>query len=380
VSRRARRWRAGLVLTLALATATGLAQERAAAPGAPEAEGLSPAKLEALETAIEAYRSEHGIPGLSLAIALDGKLVLANGYGLADLENRVPARDTTVYRLASLSKPITATAVMQLAERGDLDIDLPIQKYVPDFPIKAWRLTTRQLLSHMGGVRHYRGDEFESTRHYRSLRHSLEIFRADPLLFPPGRRFLYTSYGYTLLGCAVEKASGLAFDAYLRERVFSPAGMEGTRVDDVLDLIPNRAHGYRRTAGGELKNSSQVDTSSKVPGGGLCGTAPDIARFVMALQAGVLVRHDTLQEMLTARSTADGKSVGYGYGFNVSEQDGVREAWHSGGQPRVSNFVYFQPERRLVIALLSNLEEVPRRLDLARQLAGILRSAEPAGP
>ncbi len=363
---------AGFVLAVVHASA----QERAPA----DAERLSPRKTEQVELAVQSFLAQHGIPGLSLALAVDGRIVLWTGYGMADVENQVPARDATVYRFASLSKPITATAVMQLAERGDLDIDAPIQKYVPAYPTKSWRLTARHLLSHLGGVRHYRNDEMLSTRHYASLQQSLEIFRTDPLLFPPGRRFLYTSFGYTLLGCAVEKASGLAFGAYLHERVFRPAGMDTARVDDAYDLVPNRARGDRRHAGGELRNSPLADTSSKIPGGGLCGTAADVARFALALQAGVLVRHDTLQEMLTPRATADGKSVGYGYGFNLSEQDGVREAWHSGGQPAVSTFLYLQPERRVVVAFLTNLEEVPRRLELARQLAGIARAPEPAGP
>jgi CubicO group peptidase (beta-lactamase class C family) len=301
------------------------------------------------------------------------ELVWSAAFGEADLENDVPVRTDTMFRLASVSKPITATAVLQLSERGRLDLDAPIQRYVPGFSEKAWPVTARLLLAHLGGVRHYREGEFGSTRRYASASDALHIFSDDPLAHEPGTRFLYTSYGYNLLGSAVEGASGQSFMDYVRANVFEPAGMFTARDDDSQALIPRRAQGYAKNAFGELRNSGLADTSNKVPGGGLCATVEDVARFSMALQGGVLLSRDGVARMMTRQRTRDGKPVGYGLGFFLTERDGIKEAWHTGGQQRVSNVLYLQPDRRIAVVLLTNLEGIgPQLTDLAREIAAVV--------
>jgi len=342
------------------------------------ARAIPPQKLEAIETAVSRTMSQTGVPGISLAVATAGEVRMANGYGLADVENNVPAKASTVYRLASLSKPITAVAVLQLVEKGLLDLDAPIQRYCPAFPEKPWSVSARQLLAHLGGIRHYAESEPVNTRRFTSLTDGLALFKDDPLAVEPGTRYLYSTYGYNLLGCAAEGASGRPFAEYLRERVFGPSGMERTRPDDVRALIPNRAQGYVREASGELTNSALADMSHKVPGGGLVGTAPDLARFAAALAGGSLLSQDTLALMLTRQATRDGKPTGYGLGWSLGERRRRREAWHTGGQERVSNVLYWQPDTGLVVALLSNLEGVQSDLvDLARRVAEIVQPDVP---
>src|SRR5262249_35383742 len=192
--------------------------------------GLGADKHERIEKAISAQMSRLGIPGLSVAVVVDHKLQWSNGYGLADVENFVPAKAMTAYRLGSISKPITAAAVMQLVERGKLDLDAPIQKYCPAVPKKPWPGTVRELLGHLSGVRPYKGEEFASTRHYNGVLEGLEMFKDDPLLFEPGTKYSYTTHGYAVLGCAVEGASGIRFEEYVRDNVFKPAGMDRIRV------------------------------------------------------------------------------------------------------------------------------------------------------
>ncbi len=360
-----RRGRPARLLALVL-----LAAARLHAQPAP---GLAPAKIDAVEAAISAEMSRREIPGLSAAVVLERELKWTNGYGLADLENGVPAKAETVYRLGSVSKPITATAVLQLVQRGLVDLDAPVQKYVPGFPRKPWPITTRQLLAHLGGIRHYAEGEFQSTRHYESLTGALAIFKDDPPVHEPGTRYLYSTYGYNLLGCVVEGASGKSFLAHLSENVFAPAGMERIRADDLSALVPNRAQGYFRTAGGEIRNSGLADTSNKIPGGGLIATAPDVARFALALEAGILLRRETLELMLTRQRTRDGQPTECGLGWRLGEHNGRREAWHTGGQQRVSTILYTQPDQGLAVVLLCNLESVgPALLDLARRLSDIL--------
>ncbi|HVG19313.1 MAG TPA: serine hydrolase domain-containing protein [Blastocatellia bacterium] len=343
----------------------------ASIPAAQTTSQLPADKIEKIERAISAEMSRQNIPALSVAIVADRKLRWSNGYGLADLENYIPAKSATVYRLGSISKTITAIAVMQLAERGRLDLDAPVQKYCPAFPQKQWPTTARQLLGHLAGVRHYKSEaEFLSTRHYNSVVEGLDMFKDDPLLHEPGTKYSYTTHGYSILGCAVEGASGMKFADYVRENVFKPAGMDTMRVDDVFEIIPNRAQGYFKNQGGQLRNSTLADTSYKIPGGGFCSTVIDLARFAIAVQEGALVKQQTLDQMWTRQKTRDGKETSYGLGWGLSDRSGLKEVQHGGAQQRVTTNLYMIPEKGLAVVLMANVEGASLNA-LSRQIADI---------
>src|ERR1044072_756497 len=243
---------------------------------AQQAPALPAEKVKQIEALVAAEMAKQKIPGLTVAVASDRQVRWSAGFGMQDLENKVAARPVTVYRLGSISKPITAVAVMQLFERGRLDLDAPVQKYCPAFPEKTWPVTIRQVLGHLSGIRHYKSDEeFNSTRFYASVTEGLNMFKDDPLLSEPGTKYNYTTHGYSVLGCVVEGASGQKFADFVAENVFKPAAMERIRVDSVADIIPNRAQGYRITDKGVLMNSPLADNSYKVPGGGFVSTAED---------------------------------------------------------------------------------------------------------
>lgn len=344
---------------------------------------LPDAQVKAIEAAVAEMQSLTRVPGLSVAIALDGDLRYAKGFGVADVENDVPVTPDTVFRLASISKPITAIAALQLAESGRLDLDADVRRYVPSFPRKPWTVTTRLLLAHLGGIRHYQDGEFgldpvdgrpfgEGTRRFATLLEGLDVFKDDPLIAEPGTRFNYTTHGYTLVGCVIEAASGERFLPYLKRRIFDPAGMTGARDDDGEALIPRRALGYRMTAAGAIRNSELADTSYKIPGGGLVATAPDLARLGVALLDGKLLRPETRAAAFTRQSTKLGRAIGYGLGWNVADRNGRREISHTGGQPRVATVLYMRPEQRIVVAILTNLEGAGPST-LARRLSDIVR-------
>lgn len=338
------------------------------------AQTLPADKVEKIEKEITAVMSQQNIPGLSVAVVTERKLRWSNGYGLADLENYVPAKAATVYRLGSISKTITAVAVMQLAEQGKLNLDAPIQTYCPAFPAKQWPVTARQLLGHLAGVRHYKSEaEFDSTRHFNSVAEGLEMFKDDPLLFEPGTKYAYTTHGFTVLGCAVEGASGMKFSDYVRARIFVPAGMSRMRVDEVAEIIPNRAQGYIKASDGSLRNSALSDTSYKIPGGGFCSTAEDLARFAIAVQTGALVKAETLAQMWTRQKTRDGNETTYGLGWQLGGHNGLKDVSHGGAQQRVSTYLYMIPEKGLAVVVMANLENVGGSLNkLTRQIADIL--------
>jgi CubicO group peptidase (beta-lactamase class C family) len=337
-----------------------------------QASSLSAEKVRQIEALINAEMARQKIPGMSVAVVVGGQLRWSGGYGLSDVENNVPAKASTVYRLASVSKPLTATAVMQLVERGKIDLDAPVQKYCAAFPEKQWPVTTRQVLGHLSGIRHYKSDEeFNSTRHYESITDALSMFKDDPLLHEPGAKYTYTTFGYSVLGCEVEGASGRKFADYVRENIFLPAGMDTIRVDSVAEIIPNRAQGYRRTEKGELLNSPLADNSYKVPGGGFVSTVEDLARFAVAVQSNKLLRRETLEQMFTRQKTNDGKETGYGLGWGVNTRSGQRIIGHSGAQQRVSTFLHMQPDQGLAVVLMADIEDV-RLGDLALQIGDIL--------
>jgi CubicO group peptidase (beta-lactamase class C family) len=339
---------------------------------------LPVARVEAIEVVVANEIARLGIPGLSVAIAHEGGLLFANGYGFADIENFVSAKADTVYRLASISKTITAVVILQLAEQGRLDLDDRVRQHCPAFPEKRWPVTVRQLLGHQGGIRHYRDGERPMTRRFESIEEALDLFKDDPLEFEPDTGILYSTYGYTLLGCAVEGATGRLFAEVVREAVFRPAGMTRTQADDVRLLIPNRARGYTRDGQGTLVNSALADMSYKVPGGGLAGTAPDVARFGLALVSGALLAPDSWEAMRTLQRTRGGRARGQGLGLVLEEHEGRLEVWKDGGQAGVSTLLYLGDGQGPVVAVMANHEGIGEPLlSLARRVAQLV-VADPA--
>lgn len=344
---------------------------------------LTSSQAKAVDALITSYISEHHVPGMSVAVVQQGHAVMTQGYGLADVENNVQASADTVYRIASLSKSITASAVMKLVQTRKIDLDTSIQKYCPAFPQKPWPITTRELLSHQSGIRDYRNDEETiNTRHYTSINQALTQFANDPLDFEPETKMHYTSYGYIVRGCVIEGASGTTYDRYMHDAVFGSAQMPATRLDDVFAIIPHRARGYELSSTGELQNAVFVDVSNKPPGSGINSTARDMGNFLTALYSAKLVSRSTLEQMLTPAKTRDGKATIYGLGFflggPISSYKGLKEAGHGGDQQGFSSILYLLPERQFGVVILSNFEAPNISLDfigLSRKIYDIV-----AGP
>ncbi len=280
-------------------------------------EVFSPSVAHDIDKKIQDFVQQRHVVGLSAAIANSSGNVWISHYGTSDIENGVAVEEKTVFRIPSIAKVITATATMQLAEGHKLDLDAPIQKYCPAFPEKQWPITARQLLAHTSGVRHYKNvEEVRSATHYHTVQESLDFFKAHPLEVKPDIRFGYTTFGYSVLGCAIEGAAGTDFERYLRDHIFSPAGMSDTQVDDVQRIVHRRARGYRLLDDGTLANAWPVDTSNKIPGGGLVSTAADLVKFAVAFRADKLVASSTRAVMWSLQPIANGQTpMGLGWGL-----------------------------------------------------------------
>lgn len=320
---------------------------------------LTPEKIRQLEQVITAKMTALSIPGMTAAIGIGRDVKWTAAYGMADLENLVPMKTTTVLRLASISKPITAVAAMQLVESGRMSFDAEVQRYVPSFPMKPWPLRIRHLMTHQGGIRHYQGEEQGLTRYYGSnVLKSLEIFDRDPLLFEPGTKTSYTTYGFNLLGAAVEAAAGMSFTDYVREKIWKPARMNTIDVDDTYRMIPGRSRGYRLNPDKLLTNCGLADTSNKIPGGGLISRAEDLVKFAMAVNNGILLRKDTVAFMFAQQKYKDGTMSGRGLGWALELMADVPGVGHTGGQQGVTTHLVLFPAQGLSIALMANLEAV----------------------
>ena len=300
------------------------------------------------------------IPGVQVAVAIDGTLVWSEGFGYADAARKRPVTRATQFRIGSVSKPLTAAAVVLLYEQGKLDLDAPIQRYVPTFPDKGYPISTRQLAGHLAGIRHYKDREFFLNRHFATVRDGLAIFQDDSLLVPPGTRFSYSSYGWNLVSAVVEGAAGEDFLPYISARVFRPLGLTHTAPDRADSVLPDRTQFYDADSTGVYRLAPPVDNSYKWAGGGFVSTAEDLVKFGSALLAPGFLRRETLDLLFTSQRTSAGEETGYGIGWFV-RTDSLGHHWAFHGGSAVGGTAVFGLDRdsHVVVALLTNLSAAP---------------------
>jgi CubicO group peptidase (beta-lactamase class C family) len=370
------------------------------APLAVHAEGLSANQIREISEVAMAALKTNQLPGLSIAISKNGQ-VWSAGFGKADLEQDVPVTAQSMFRTASVAKWFTAAAAMRLVDDGMLDLDAPIQQYCAAFPDKQWPISSRQLLTHMAGVRHNHGDNGEKRDtdaerealeqliqrersgqyvRYTDVIKPLDAFKDDPLIFRPGTRVQYSSQGYRLLGCVLEGAAKTPYRKLMRDLVFTPAGMKTVTEDDALALVPHRVAGYSKAPDDASVRAAFRDVSENLPAGGWLSTAEDLVRFAAAFQSGKLVTPATRDEMLERPKLLDGTPAPnpfgspnyyYGMGIMVGPVDG-RLAWfHTGGQSGASTLLYWFPDSKIAVALMTNRDGSAIREPLARKLEEI---------
>ena len=307
-----------------------------------------------------------GAPGLAIAVAVRGRIVWSEVCGYADRRARIPVSAATQFRVGSVSKTLTAVAAARLFQEGNLDLDAPIQRYVPAFPEKAHPITGRGLLAHTAGIRHYQGNEALSNSHYDSVTDALRIFADDPLLFRPGTQYSYSSYGFNLVGAAIEAISEEPFAAAVREHVLDPLAMKRTMLDDGRRR-PGWAATYEVTAGRRAVRAPRVDLSNRWPSGGFRSSAEDLARFGSRLGDVNFLRKTTQDEFFSEQTLADGNGTHYGLGFEVGTAPFGRVIGHTGNVVGGTAFLLAQPDAGVAIAMATNIGYVtaPRAPDLS---------------
>ena len=319
---------------------------------------------------------EPKVPGLSVAVAVDGKVVWSEGFGCADLVAKSPVTPATRFRIGSVSKPLTAAGLALLVERGQMDMDAPVQKYIPDFPHTNPPITIRMLAGHLSGIRSYRGSEAVSSQPFPNLSAGLKIFENDPLETTPGTKFSYASYNWNVIGVAMEVASRQNFLDYMQASVFQPLGMTNTRPDLAGVVDPQRTQFYETDAAGKFIPAPKVDLSYAWPSGGFLSTAEDLARFGSALLQPGLLKPESRRLLFTSQKTSDGKRTHYGVGWYVG-----KIAFHGGDSVGGSSILLLDPSARIVVAILTNRGHLAfghanGRIKLAKLVDGLVFNRE----
>ncbi len=311
-------------------------------------------KIKAFEEFVRKQIEIDRVPGLSIGFMKDD-FVWTKGFGYADLENKTPATEKSAYRLASVTKPMTAVAILQLAEKGKINLDAEVQTYIPYFPKKKWPISVRLLLGHLAGISHYKNREELHIKEHKDTREAIAIFENFDLVAEPGKKYSYSSYGYNLLGAVIEGAAKQSYGDYMRQHLWEPLGMSDTCMDDPNELIPNRVRGYR-LINGELKHSEFIDISSRFAAGGTRSTVIDLLKFVKGLSTKKALSQESIDEMFTSMATTDGRLIDYGMGWAVSPINGHFLVTHSGGQAETRTRLFYLPSENFAIAVGCNFE------------------------
>jgi D-alanyl-D-alanine carboxypeptidase len=304
------------------------------------------------EDFVNGYLKKKQIPGCAVMVRHNGKVVLSEGYGSANLEHGVRVTPQTVFQSGSMGKQFTAMAVMMLVEEGKLSLDDRLSKHL-SVPAKWSPITVRHLLTHTSGLGDY-PEDFSLQKNY-TEDELLKMIAAQPLGFAPGEKWNYSNLGYVTLGILIHKVTGAFYGEFLQERIFGPLGMKNTRVINEPDIIPNRAAGYE-LKDGVLKNQEWVaPTVNMTADGSLYFTAEDIAKWDEALEAKKLLRPAGFEQMWTPVQLNDGSTAPYGFGWGIHKTDSGRRILEHGGEWQgFASYITRYPDDRLTVAILCN--------------------------
>jgi CubicO group peptidase (beta-lactamase class C family) len=329
---------------------------------------------------VRAALAEQNIPGLSAAVGVRGELVWAEGFGWADLDRRVPVSPETRFRIGTASTALTSAAVGLLLEEGRLALDSEIQNYVPEFPVKPWPVTLRQAMAHVAGLRDDGGDEGPLlSMHCERPAEGLRAFAGAALLFEPGTRYRYSSYGWILVSAAIEAAADEPFFSFMRTQVFDPLGMDATQADSAFEPLPERATSYFPRFAADprygLHLMRPIDHSCYAGAAAFLSTPSDLVRFGMGLAGGRLLRPATVALLQTRQRLASGEDTDHGLGWDVETAvlagERVRMAGRVGevlGGPAAALLTF--PDRGLVVSVASNISYA----DVAAVASGLARA------
>jgi D-alanyl-D-alanine carboxypeptidase len=293
--------------------------------------------------------------GGAVIVVQDGKTLLRKGYGMADLELGVSVKPEMVFRIGSMGKQFTAVAILQLVKDGKVKLDEPLSKYVPDFPGAA-AITVEQLLTHTSGIRSYNDvpSALVGIREDKTPMQLVEGIRNETPAFAPGESWMYSNSGYLFLGIIIEQASGMKYADYMQTKLFSPLGLKNTFVEDETRIVAGRVRGYAIGPDSVMRNAGYMNMTFPYAAGSIETNVDDLARWNELLVAGKVIDKALLDRAWTESRTKDGTPTGYGYGWYVSDEDGVHFVEHGGAITGFRSNGVLVPEKKLFVGILRN--------------------------
>ncbi|MBT5074766.1 MAG: beta-lactamase family protein [Kordiimonadaceae bacterium] len=321
-----------------------------------EAAGLmDPLEAKLDQIFMDAYPADR--PGASVLVSKGDKIILKKGYGLADAEHGMAIEPHMTFRLGSLTKQFTAVAILMLEQEGLLKVTDNINVHLPDYPTYGEVITIEQLLSHRSGIFNYTNIPgfFENSIHSdMSMDELIGVFKDFPLDFKPGSKWNYSNSGFVLLGAIIEKLSTQTYAEFVNERIFTPLEMRSSHYGSNINIIPNRARGYRLTEDG-FTNAPYIAMSIPHAAGSLLSNTGDMLKWHKALLSGNVLPRDVLEKAWTTTTLTDGEETGYGYGWGVDPAFDVKVIRHSGGIPGFSTYGLSIIDDDIYVIVLSNL-------------------------
>lgn len=314
-----------------------------------------PRAMDPIDSLFAAF-DKPGMPGASVAVIRDGKVIVRRSYGLADVDSATPITPATNFRLASLSKAFTAAAVLLHVTDGSISLDDPVSKHLPELPLYARAITLRHLLTHTSGIWDYE-DFVPDTQTYQVR--DADVLRliaahAESLYFAPGTEWRYSNSGYALLALIVERTAGEGYAQVLQRRIFAPLGMANTVAYEAgVSTVAHRAYGHR-VRGDTVRRSDQSNTSAVLGDGGIYASIDDLARWDAALAHGTLIPDSLWREATTPYRLTDGRTTEYGYGWFIDRFDGRQRHRHHGETRGFTNSIYRFPDHGLTTIVLTN--------------------------
>ena len=318
---------------------------------------------------------EEIIPGASVTVTKQGKIIWQGGYGYADISKKTPVDpQKTIFRIASMSKAITGVLLARLQEQKKFDWNLSLYEYVPNFPPKPFDFNIKQLAGHLAGIRSYKANEYTLNKKY-TIEEGIDLFKDDILQSAPGTKFLYSSYGINLISLAIEKCLNKKFEDIAKDEVFKPLNMWRT-FPDRGKIITDEATPYTRTKKG-LDKATEVNNYFKLAGGGFLSTSHDIAKMGTAIERHSFLSQAVENEMLKKQCTTDDVEINYGIGWqNQRDWNGRDYFGHTGMGVGGFGWLSVYPNEQVVIVMLFNVTDPQISIYLQRLTDFILEGAK----
>jgi CubicO group peptidase (beta-lactamase class C family) len=313
-------------------------------------------------------------PGGTVVVAKDGAILYKKAFGKANLELDVDMKPDNLFRIGSITKQFTASAILRLAEEGKLSLSDTITRFIKDYPLHGYAITIEHLLTHTSGIKNYTGlGKFDMLVKRRDItpKELVDFFKNEPMDFPPGTDYRYSNSGYILLGYIVELVSGKPYAEYIRETFFDPLGMKHSFYDNASLIIPGRVSGYQKR-NGHFENSDYLSMTLPYAAGSILSTVDDLLTWHVALMNNKVLTAETLTKAHTSYKLADGRLTGYGFGWELGNIQGSPTFKHSGRINGFLTFAVYLPAEKIFVAIFSNCDCTDDLEKTASKMAAIV--------